>query len=491
MDKFMVAFVIGIVLVNVESIGATPIRKSLADSEGQLLVERFFAGTEFNTGDWGNDISLLLPFQWLSENNEKFTLFSMAEHKRTHEADWFVEQIVDGCLRHRKYKYSLETDIEFLPRELYEIQYSSGKKCLCYHNERTSGSDAATDGVGFIENSIWNELDIGTNGCPQKTVRKGWPEALFADEAFQSVRSVVPLRFRGPKAEKVKEKDKIQERLDEHTATQNGWSLDVTQRELLVTKHFRFVTEEHRSKTVTALYIVACDVNHDGMCDAYVTSNVEGVDGGKYRWALYLRTAAGYSRQKEAIKISVKQTEDLYLEGDVVAAKDAFFRVDRLQMPAYVLVLSELDGHSESWSYMHHANPVRDFRRRNGFAKADYYSCLANGKSGVSSIRDLFLSYYTIVRAERLSCETVNVLGHILQGESSAKRETLSFSDGQAQVERFFDGEEFNTGDWGDEISLLLPFKWNLGVGGYFTLFSMTLDSNGFTPNGENPLLSR
>ena len=70
MNKFTVAFVIGSVLVNFQLTGASPIRKPLADSEGQLLVERFFAGTEFNTGDWGNDISLLLPFQWLSENNE-------------------------------------------------------------------------------------------------------------------------------------------------------------------------------------------------------------------------------------------------------------------------------------------------------------------------------------------------------------------------------------------------------------------------------------
>ena len=408
MNKFIGALAIGMAFVNVQPIEAATIRIPLTDSEGQLLVERFFVGSEFNTGDWGNDISLLLPFKWDS-GKDQFTLFSMAEHVRTYEAHWPPYQIIEGRLRYRKYEWTRERSVDFLPSELYEIQYSSGKKCLCYHNERTRGSDAATDGVRFIENSIWNELGIGTNGCPQKTVQKGWPEALFADETFKSVRSVVPFRFRGPKAETVKEKDKIQKRLDEHAATQNGWNLDVTQRELLVTKHFRFVTEEHRSKTVTAIYVVACDVNHDGMCDAYVTSNVENVDGGKYRWALYLRAAGGFSRQKEAIKISVKQTEDLYLEGDVVATKDAFFRVDRLQMPAYVMVLSELDRHPESWSYVRHESPVRTFRSQNGFAGADFYSCLRGGKSGVSSIRDMFLSYYTLVNAERLRCETVVV----------------------------------------------------------------------------------
>ena len=68
----------------------------LSASEGHLLVERFFARQEFNTGDWGNDISFLLPFKWTSNAADKFTLFSMAEQVRTREADWDVVQIVDA-----------------------------------------------------------------------------------------------------------------------------------------------------------------------------------------------------------------------------------------------------------------------------------------------------------------------------------------------------------------------------------------------------------
>lgn len=416
MNKCMVAFAIGMAFVDIQPIEAATIRMPLTDSEGQLLVERFYAGTEFNTGDWGNDISLLLPFKWNSEKDQ-FTLFSMAEHVRTHEAHWPPYQIIEGRLRYRKYEWTREGSVDFLPRELYEIQYSSGKKCLCYHNERTRGSDAETAGVGFVENSIWNELDIGTNGCPKKTVRKGWPEALLADVAFKSARSVVPLRFRGPTACVVNEKDTIQKRLDEYAATQNGWSIDATQREALVARHCRLAAKEHNAEIITAVYILACDVNNDGICDAYATSDIEDVGDGKYRWALYLGTATGFSRQADAIKISANQTEDFYLETDVVATKDAFFRVDRVKMPTYVMVLSEFDGHPESWSYVHHENPVRDFRRRNGFAKADYYSCLGigGGTPGVSSIRDMFLSYYTLVNVERLQCETVAVSKGLLK----------------------------------------------------------------------------
>lgn len=410
MNKLAGVFVIGIAFASNQLTEASTNRIPMSVSEGQSLVERFFAETEFNTGDWGNDISLLLPFKWVSAQDEKYTFFSMAEHKRTYEADWFVEQIVDGRLRHLKYKFSPETDVTFMPQELCEVQYSDGRQCLCYHNKGMRGGDAETDGVGFVEHFEWNELDIGTNGCPQKAIRKGWPEAFFSDETFKSVQSVVPFRFRGPKAEVPQEKDEIRKRLDEYVGTQSGWSMDVTHKNLIVDEHRKHVLENHRGRIVAYLYIVACDVNHDGVCDAYVTSDVEAVGNEKYKWSLYFGTGTGVSRQTESVRFAVNGAEDLYYEADVVVTKADFFRVDRLKMPAYVMVLARRNGLPESWSYMHHENPVRDFRRRKGFANTCYYSCLANGKPGVSSIRDLFLSYYTIVRAERLPCETVNVL---------------------------------------------------------------------------------
>ncbi len=127
MSKSIGILVIGVVFINIQPIEAATIRMSLTDSEGQLLVERFFAGTEFNTGDWGNDISLLLPFKWNS-GKDQFTLFSMAEHVRTYEAHWPPYQIIERRLRYRKYEWTQERSVDFLPSELYEIQYSSGKK---------------------------------------------------------------------------------------------------------------------------------------------------------------------------------------------------------------------------------------------------------------------------------------------------------------------------------------------------------------------------
>ena len=121
MNKCMVAFAIGMAFVDIQPIEAATIRMPLTDSEGQLLVERFYAGTEFNTGDWGNDISLLLPFKWNS-GIDLFSLFSIAEHVRTHEAHWPPYQIIEGRLRYRKYEWTREGSVDFLPRELYEIQ---------------------------------------------------------------------------------------------------------------------------------------------------------------------------------------------------------------------------------------------------------------------------------------------------------------------------------------------------------------------------------
>ena len=405
MNRFVRKIVEVAVFISVQSMIATPShREALSASEGQLLVERFFAENEFNTGEWGNDISMVLPFQWLSAQKKIFAMVSLAEHKRTHEADWFVKQIYDGRLQHCKYDFSPETDVVFLPEELYELQYSNGRTKLCYHNEMFRGSDAETDGVMFIESSIWYELEVLTNGWPRKCVCEEWPERLFADRSLKSVQSIVPHRFRGPKANPVKEKDRMETRLDEYETMQSGWHMDGKTMEALANLHRKYVAEVFPSNEVDSVFIVVCDANHDGKCDAYVSSDAEKAEADKYRWSLYIWGMTGFVRQKEPTKFFGTDKEYLYLETDVIAAKEDFFRIDRIKMQPYVLVLSEHNGHPESWSYVHHDSPVRTFRNRNGFANADFFSCLKYGQSGVSSIKDLFLSYYSIVRAERLEC---------------------------------------------------------------------------------------
>ena len=156
MNKLAGVFVIGIAFASNQLTEASTNRIPMSVSEGQSLVERFFAETEFNTGDWGNDISLLLPFKWVSAQDEKHTFFSMAEHKRTYEADWFVEQIVDGRLRYLKYKFSPETDVTFMPQELCEVQYSDGRQCLCYYSCLANGKP----GVSSIRDLILSYYTI-------------------------------------------------------------------------------------------------------------------------------------------------------------------------------------------------------------------------------------------------------------------------------------------------------------------------------------------
>ena len=382
----------------------------LSPDRGQALVKDAFRNVPFWTGAWGNDVSCLMPFQWNIPGIGIFTYFSAAEHRFSDGMTWEIDEIGSGKLLYCKHEWSHAVDIWFVPEHLFEVEYSCGKRILCYHNERMRGGDAETDGVGFIEDFTWNKLSVSTNGWPNKTFLKGWPTALFADKEFKSIHNVVPLKFRGAKAETMRDKDAICKRLDEYVGTQGGWSLDVSHKNQVVDKHRKYTFEHYKEKVVGFVYIVACDVNHDGICDAYVTSDVEAAGDDKYKWSLYLGTEAGLSRQTADEIFFANGTEKLYYETDVVVAKGDFFRVDRLNMPAYVMVLAKLNGLPESWSYMHHENPVWDFRQRNGFAKAEYYSCLANGKAGVSSIRDLFLSYCAIVRAERLPCETINVL---------------------------------------------------------------------------------
>ena len=144
------------VLAGIMSTVASAHRETLLASEGQLLVERFFAGEEFNTGDWGNDISLLLPFKWNIGTNGQFTLFSMAEHVRTREAHWPAYQIVDGRLRYRAHEWVQERSVDFWPGELYELKFERGRTVLAYHNEQTSRVRQSTgDVIRIFTSSDW------------------------------------------------------------------------------------------------------------------------------------------------------------------------------------------------------------------------------------------------------------------------------------------------------------------------------------------------
>ena len=416
-NKFGKVFSVIVVTAILPQVLASSSREALSASEGQLLVESFFDGEEFNTGDWGNDVSFLLPFKWTLDSNDQFTLFSMAEHVRTREAHWPPYQIVNGRLRYRTHKWSAESSVDFWPSELYELQFTSDRTMLVYHNEQTSRIRHSTgDVIRIFTASSWYELDMGTNGVPTKIIHNGWPEGIFADKTLKSMRSVIPYRFRGPKAKPVKGKDRIQSRIDGCVATKSSWRMDMERMGTLADIHRKYVSKALATDDVTNIFLVACDVNHDGKCDAYVSSNLESVDADKYKWSLYRGDGHGFVRQKESEKFSPNRTEDIYFETDVISSKDGFFRIDRVDMPAYVVVLAELEGRPESWSYLHHDNLVRKFRRQDGMFTADYYGCLENSHessgSGIASIRDMFFfSHYglALVNAERLGCIEVKM----------------------------------------------------------------------------------
>ena len=214
MRKFEIAVVTAITAVSMTMLAEIAPYEPLSQARGQTLVKNAFRDVPFWTGAWGNDVSCLLPFQWSIPDKGVFTYLSAAEHKFFDGRAWELDEIGSGRLRYCKHDWSPAVDIWFEPEQLFEVEYFSERRILCYHNERMRGSDAETDGIGFIENFTWNELSVNTNGLPNKTLLKGWPSTLFADEEFKSIYNVVPLKFRGAKAETVQAKDEIRKRLD-------------------------------------------------------------------------------------------------------------------------------------------------------------------------------------------------------------------------------------------------------------------------------------
>ena len=118
----------------------------------------------------------------------------------------------------------------------------------------------------------------------------------------------------------------------------------------------------------------------------------------------------GFSRADKTVKFVFDRIEAVKIEPVVYARKDAFFRVDRIGIPSYVMPITD---EGEFWSYFKHDSPVKSFRAKPGMQDADFYCCIDNGTAGITtgiaSLRDIFLIHSMLVSAKRLQCETIVV----------------------------------------------------------------------------------
>ena len=395
-----------------------PAYEPLSADRAQALVADTFMHERFETGAWGNDVSCVVPFLWSIPGKGVFTYFSAAEHKFSDGRAWHLYEVHPDKFVFCKYDWSPNVDVWFTPEQLFEIEYFDGQKTLAFHNERYTGIDVTNRGgrVSLVSEK-WFALSVATNGTPSKVlISDDGASALFRDKGIKSIRCTVPHLYRGAKAEVLHAVSREQGRLRETDANTEAWMLSEAQNENIAKRHWQYLHDREPSVVATNIFMVACDANVDGLVDAYVSSDAECDIHGNFKWSLYIGDGRGFSVADKPYKFVFDKVEEIAIDSEVHASKDAFFRFDRIGLPPYVMPITSA---GELWSYFRQDSPVKSLRVKPGLQNAEFYCCIDNGiagiAAGVASLKDIFLMNSMLVSAKRLPCETISRLGREIQ----------------------------------------------------------------------------
>ena len=201
-----------------------------------------------------------------------------------------------------------------------------------------------------------------------------------------------------------------QKRLSDCEKYQKHWKLTLDQKAILSRAYCEDSKRIKPTAVVSNVYAIVCDYNLDGICDAYVSSNVEKVDDRRYIWTSYLWDGVGFVRQTQKRTFVFDRIEQVNIDASVCASQDSFFKFDRIGIPSYVMPITIVDGRPELWDYANQENPVRRFRSKVGMSNVGFYCCLGADEHGIANLNDLFLMYSMLVCARRLPCETISIL---------------------------------------------------------------------------------
>lgn len=382
--------------------------RPLVKGDGQIMVHREFSRCPFEKGSFGNEVSLLLPFSWTVKDKAAYTYFSAADQRYSDGISWEVRQILDGEMIVPEHGLTQGTDAWFLPSHLFEVKWDDGYSDVLYHHDNY-GSASLKDGGEkiFLVNSIWYELSVETNGLPKKFIVDGGVRSFLKNNEVTGICNVIPHRYLGADAKVVREQSDSQKRLE--MCSRQAWSLSMVQKEQIAVLHREYVEKSHPGGVVTNVYIIAGDGNFDGACDAYVSTDLEKSGTKNYVWTLYLADRTRFSRAKEVCERTFGRIETVYVDAEVCASRDSFFRFDRIRMPSYIMPVVFDKGKIELWDYVSHDSGVRALRRQNGLSNAMFGDCISPSGMGVASLDDLFSGFAPLVRMNRIQCETFGI----------------------------------------------------------------------------------
>lgn len=372
--------------------------KEMSVTDGHALVKSYYSHLEFNKGAWDDDCLKLLPFRFLLRNGGSRYVLSEAEYHYSDGMDWYSYAVTNGTLK----QLGTADGFWFWSKQLFLVERENGRRDLIYYNYGKYVVVDDTQSEKIVAADLeWRVISEGGSGeLAPKALNKDIGSVL-TEKGVVAITKVHPHLYRGKTVEIVTNRGVVVEK---------DCAKFSETRKLVVAK--LYVEDLRRRRpgiSCDSVLMVVGDMNGDGVCDAYVSSQEERTENGGFMWSLYSGKQNGFA-DKDAI-VNIHKLERAIVPYRVDAACGGFYLVRRETGERYAIVLESHGGRIVPAGYRDEGNNVWRQRKIYGHERVNFYTCqpsVSVGHRGVGDLEDLFTDYHTSLEyVRRLSVETV------------------------------------------------------------------------------------
>ena len=374
---------------------------------------RSYYRDEFNTGLWDDEYSKLLPFRFLLDNGSCRYVISLPEYHHSDGMAWDCYAVTNNTLKQLG-SGSDSTTLWCWPYQLFMIERKAGRREIvcCNYGKQIVVDDTGSERK-YAADLKWYVLAEDASGeLVPKVLDKSIAEMLTEKDVIDIVR-VTPCLFKGKNAEIVMNVGKEVANLVQMLPckSQGGECVELSAEQKCAVAKMYVANLEQRLPNVScgSVLMMIGDMNGDGFCDAYVSSDAEKSVEGGYWWQLYSGRTKRFTENDEEVKIH--SFEKVVIPSRVKALAEEFYCVMRKMGGRYVIVLRVHEGCYVPTGYLEPTNIVRINRKKYGYKGVDFYSCLPSvGWCGIGDHDDLFKDYHAPLECIRsLVCEQIEV----------------------------------------------------------------------------------
>lgn len=381
------AHLYGVVMPEIMSLGTDMVN----------VVSNYHHRYGFETGCSGYSTAKIMPVSWRFKGRKRY-LLSLPVDMEQWGAHWrLVEMTSVGGVIEVIPEGNKAWELYCRDEQLMRLDFKDGPCWLLFFEGLHNGHK---DGCG----TLWYRFYMTEKGELGKTRIDGGVDELLTMTNVKSLKRLLPSFYDGKKA--TISSSKLHDRM-------NGvkTALGMEARTRLFLDHECTLRRRMPHRKPSIFYVIASDVNGDGVTDAYVSSDLEMISNGAREWTLYVGNGNFFGKPERPIEHLLNR-ELVRVENKVVAREDEFYSVTRMGFPTYVCSIVRNGPRREFGPYLNKDNVVAKERHNRNDEGVPFEKCLetANAVSGIKSLSDLFVWYRDdLLVLERIECETVKL----------------------------------------------------------------------------------